>query len=81
MSKKLKHAKLEDINSLLESQEKMVIGLRPGTEKKVLWSQGNGVKSKKSIVFIHGFLRPGLKLIQSSILLLMNLVQTSISQD
>ena len=46
---------IEDIDSLLEIQEKMAIGLRPGTEKKVLWSQGNGVKSKTSIVFIHGF--------------------------
>ena len=46
---------IEDIDSLLESQEKMVRGLRPGTEKKVLWFQGNGVKSKTSIVFIHGF--------------------------
>ena len=46
---------IEDIDNLLESQEKMVEGLRPGTEKKVLWSQGNGVKSKTSIVFIHGF--------------------------
>ena len=55
MSEQLKHAKLEDINSLLNSQEKTVRALRPGTEKKVLWSQGNGVKSKISIVFIHGF--------------------------
>ena len=55
MSEQLKHAKLEDINSLLESQEKMVRGLRPGTEKKVSWAQGNGIKSKISIVFIHGF--------------------------
>ena len=46
---------IEDIDSLLESQEKMFRGLRPGTEKKVLWTQGNGVKSKTSIVFIHGF--------------------------
>ena len=44
-----------DIDSLLESQEKMVRGLRPGTEKKVSWAQGNGIKSKISIVFIHGF--------------------------
>ena len=55
MSEQLKHAKLEDINSLLESQEKIVRGLRPGTEKKVSWAQGNGIKSKTSIVFIHGF--------------------------
>jgi len=55
MSTQLEQAKLEDIDSLLESQEKMVGGLRPGTEKKVLWTQGNGVKSKTSIVFIHGF--------------------------
>ena len=46
---------IEDIDNLLESQEKMVRGLRPGTEKKVLWAQGNGVKTKTSIVFIHGF--------------------------
>jgi pimeloyl-ACP methyl ester carboxylesterase len=46
---------IEDIDSHLESQEKMVRGLRPGTEKKVLWAQGNGVKTKTSIVFIHGF--------------------------
>ena len=37
---------IEDIDSLLESQEKMFRGLRPGTEKKVLWAQSNGVKSK-----------------------------------
>jgi len=55
LSEQLKHTKLEDINSLLESQEKMVRVLRPGTEKKVFWSQNNGVKSKTSIVFIHGF--------------------------
>jgi hypothetical protein len=29
MSTQLEHTKLEDINSLLESQEKMVRGLRP----------------------------------------------------
>ena len=46
---------IEDIDILLESQEKMVRFLRPGTEKKVLWAQGNGVKTKTSIVFIHGF--------------------------
>ena len=46
---------IEDIDSLLENQEKMVRALRLGTEKKVLWAQGNGVKSKPSIVFIHGF--------------------------
>ena len=46
---------IEDIDNLLESQEKMVRGLRSGTEKKVLWAQGNGVKTKTSIVFIHGF--------------------------
>ena len=46
---------IEDIDSFLENQEKMVRGLRPGTEKKVLWAQGNGVKTKTSIVFIHGF--------------------------
>jgi len=46
---------IEDIEILLESQEKMVRFLRPGTEKKVLWAQGNGVKTKTSIVFIHGF--------------------------
>ena len=46
---------IKDIDSLLENQEKMVRALRPGTEKKVLWFQGNGVKSKTSIVFIHGF--------------------------
>ena len=46
---------IEDIDNLLESQEKMFRVLRPGTEKKVLWFQGNVVKSKTSIVFIHGF--------------------------
>jgi pimeloyl-ACP methyl ester carboxylesterase len=46
---------IEDIDSLLESQEKIAIALRPGTEKKVLWARGNGVKTKTSIVFIHGF--------------------------
>ena len=46
---------IEDIVNLLNSQEKMIRGLRPGTEKKVLWAQGNGIKSKTSIVFIHGF--------------------------
>ena len=46
---------IEDIDNLLESQEQMVRDLRPGTEKKVLWAQGNGVKTKTSIVFIHGF--------------------------
>ena len=46
---------IKDIDNFLESQEKMVRALRPGTEKKVLWSQGNGIKSKTSIVFIHGF--------------------------
>ena len=46
---------IEDIDNLLENQEKMVRFLRPGTEKKVLWANGNGVKTKTSIVFIHGF--------------------------
>ena len=46
---------IEDIDSLLENQEKMVRALRLGTEKKVLWAQGNGIKSQTSIVFIHGF--------------------------
>jgi len=46
---------IKDIDSLLDSQEKILRGLRPGTEKKVLWAQGKGLKSITSIVFIHGF--------------------------
>ena len=46
---------IEDIDNLLKSQENMIRGLRPGTEKYVLWARGNGVKTKTSIVFIHGF--------------------------
>ena len=40
---------IEDIDSFLESQENMVRAQRPGTEKKVLWSQGKGVK-----LLVHG---------------------------
>ena len=39
----------------MRAKKKWSERLRPGTEKKVLWAQGNGVKSKTSIVFIHGF--------------------------
>ena len=46
---------IKDIDSLLDSQEKILRGLRPGTEKKVLWAQCKGLKSITSIVFIHGF--------------------------
>ena len=46
---------IDNLDSLLESQEKMVKGLRPGTEKKIVWAGESGVKSKTSIVFIHGF--------------------------
>jgi len=46
---------IENLDSLLEGQEKMVRGLRPGTEKKIVWADESGVKSQTSIVFIHGF--------------------------
>ena len=46
---------IKDLDSLLESQEKMVRGLRPGTEKKIVWANESGVKSSTSVVFIHGF--------------------------
>jgi len=46
---------IENLDSLLEGQEKMVRGLRPGTEKKIFWAGESGVKSETSIVFIHGF--------------------------
>ena len=46
---------IENLDTLLESQEKMVKGLRTGTEKKILWAGKSGVKSQTSIVFIHGF--------------------------
>jgi len=46
---------IENLDSLLEDQEKMVKGLRPGTEKKIVWAGESGVKSQTSIVFIHGF--------------------------
>ena len=55
LSEQLKNFKLEDINSLLESQEKMVRGLRPGTKKQIIWASESGVKSSTSVVFIHGF--------------------------
>jgi len=46
---------IENLDSLLEDQEKMVKGLRSGTEKKIFWAGESGVKSQTSIVFIHGF--------------------------
>jgi len=46
---------IDNLDSLLESQEKMVKGLRSGTEKKIVWAGESGVKSQISIVFIHGF--------------------------
>ena len=46
---------IDNLDSLLESQEKVVKGLRPGTEKKIVWAGESAVKSKTSIVFIHGF--------------------------
>jgi len=46
---------IDNLDNLLEGQEKMVNGLRPGTEKKIVWAGESGVKSKTSIVFIHGF--------------------------
>ena len=46
---------IKDMDSLLESQEKMVKGLRPGTQKKIVWASEHGIKSSTSVVFIHGF--------------------------
>ena len=46
---------ITELEDHLKKTESGVRALRPDCEKKVLWSQGNGVKSKTSIVFIHGF--------------------------
>jgi len=46
---------IKNLDNLLESQEKIVKGLRPGTEKKIVWASESCVKSQTSIVFIHGF--------------------------
>ena len=43
---------LEDSIKLSEA---MVMNLRPGVEKKILWAGKPSVRSKISIVFIHGF--------------------------
>jgi len=46
---------IKDIDSLLDSQEKILRDLRPGSEKKIVWANESGVKSRTSVVFIHGF--------------------------
>jgi pimeloyl-ACP methyl ester carboxylesterase len=46
---------ITELEDHLKKTESGVRALRPDCEKKVLWAQGNGVKSKTSIVFIHGF--------------------------
>ena len=39
----------------MRAKKKWSEGYVPALKKKVLWAQGNGFKSKTSIVFIHGF--------------------------
>ena len=46
------------ISSLEESiklDEKRFNNLRPNTEKKIIWADKSSIKTKISLVFIHGF--------------------------
>ena len=47
-----------DINSLdklIEDSENEILNIRPGTEKKIIWANQKNVKTKTSLLFIHGF--------------------------
>ena len=47
-----------DINSLdnlIEDSENKILNIRPGTEKKIVWASQKNIKTKTSLVFIHGF--------------------------
>jgi len=63
---------IENLDTLLESQEKMVKGLRPGTEKKSFGRVNLASNHKQVSYLFTAFLPPVLRLIQSLILLRLN---------
>ncbi len=46
---------ITELDDHLKRTENRVRAIRPGCEKKIVWASESGVKSKTSIVFIHGF--------------------------
>jgi len=46
---------ITELDNYLKKSESNVSNIRPGCEKKILWSRESDTKTNKSIVFIHGF--------------------------
>ena len=45
----------DDLDAYLETSERRVAGIKPGTEKRIVWAGQKGAKTALSIVYIHGF--------------------------
>lgn len=45
----------EDLDAWLAEREAAVPGLRPGTEKRILWAGAPGAVTPLSVVYLHGF--------------------------
>ena len=43
------------VDHYLEMEEKEVLGLQPEVCKEVIWAEKKGIKTKFSIIFLHGF--------------------------
>ena len=46
---------INSLDKLIEDSENEILNIRPDTEKKIIWANQNNVKTKISLVFIHGF--------------------------
>ena len=46
---------INSLDKLIEDSENEILNIRPDTEKKIIWANQNKVKTKISLIFIHGF--------------------------
>ena len=46
---------INSLDNLIEDSENEILNIRPDTEKKIIWANQNKVKTKISLIFIHGF--------------------------
>lgn len=44
-----------DLDVWLAEQEKAYADIVPGTEKRIVWAGGKGVKTRLAVIYIHGF--------------------------
>ena len=47
--------KINFLDKYIQDKENEILKIRPNTEKKILWADHKNVKTKISLVFIHGF--------------------------